>query len=149
MRLENTRFGEIELDVEKAIVFPRGLIGFAEWKRYVLLEPRGPGRVAWLQSLDAPELAFPVIDGSRMGATYPHPPPLDLAREAGLDGSELALLVVVAVHKGKGLVANLLAPLIVDLEAHIGAQVVLDPRRYSAAAPLGAAAAPVDAGPTS
>ena len=83
-----------------------------------------------------PSLAFPVIDGSRMGPAYPDPSTADLAREAGFGSTELALLVVVAVLKGKGLVANLLAPLIVDLEARLGVQVVLDPRRYSAVASL-------------
>lgn len=136
MRLEGTRFGEIELEDSKAIVFPRGLIGFPEARRYVLLERGSRGPVAWLQSLDTPELAFPVIDGVTIGGSYPEPAPAKLAHEAGISESQLAILVVVAAEKGKGLVANLLAPLVVDLESRSGAQVVLDPRKYSAAAPL-------------
>ncbi|MBV9949302.1 MAG: flagellar assembly protein FliW [Myxococcales bacterium] len=137
MQLAGTRFGDIELDDGKAIVFPRGLVGFPEARRYVLLDPQGSSKVAWLQSLDVPELAFPVIEGSTMSRAYPDPPADKLANEAGLGGSEVALLVVVAVRKGKGLVANLLAPLVVDLESRSGAQVVLDPKRYSATVALG------------
>jgi flagellar assembly factor FliW len=136
MRIAGTRFGEIELEDSKAIVFPRGLIGFPEARRYVLLQPSAPGRVGWLQSIDSPELAFPVIDGGNLGDAYPHPAPAKLAHEAGLGETELAVLVVVAAEKGKRLVANLLAPLVVDLESRSGAQVVLDPKQYSAAAPL-------------
>jgi flagellar assembly factor FliW len=136
MRVSGTRFGEIEVEEGKAIVFPRGLIGFPEARRYVLLEPSAPGRVAWLQSLDTPELAFPVVDGRVVGGSYPNPTPEKLAHDAGIGESELAVLVVVAAQKGKGLVANLLAPLVVDLESRSGAQVVLDHRQYSAAAPL-------------
>jgi flagellar assembly factor FliW len=140
MQLAGTRFGDIELDDCKAIVFPRGLVGFPEARRYVLLEPReGHGLVAWLQSLDVPELAFPVIDGARIGSPYPEPPAAQLAHEAGLGASELAVLVVVTVRKGRGLAANLLAPLVIDLESRSGAQVVLDPRRYSATVPLAGA----------
>ncbi len=136
MRVAGTRFGEIELDDAKAIVFPRGLIGFPDARRYVLLEPRGPGHVAWLQSLDMPELAFPVINGGAIAGKYPEPAPSKLARDAGIAASDVAVLVIVATTKGKGLVANLLAPLVVDLESRSGAQVVLDPMLYAAAEPL-------------
>lgn len=120
MRVVGTRFGEIELDDAKAIVFSRGLIGFPDARRYVLLEPRSSGQVAWLQSLDIPELAFPVINGGEIPGSYPDPAPEKLARDAGLAGSDVAVLVIVAAKRGKGLVANLLAPLVVDLESRLG-----------------------------
>jgi flagellar assembly factor FliW len=147
MRVAGTRFGEIELEEGKAIVFPRGLIGFPDARRYVLLEPSAPRKVAWLQSLDMPELAFPVVDGAMISGSYPNPAPSKLAHEAGIGDSELAVLVVVAPGKGKdkGLVANLLAPLVIDLESRSGAQVVLDPRQYSAAEPVIAAPTPATA----
>ena len=136
MILPKTRFGEIELDEARAIAFPRGLIGFPDAKRYALLEPRGRSPVAWLQSLDFPELAFPVVDSATFGMDYPEPGPPDLAREAGIGSAELAVLVVVAARDRTGLVANLLAPLVVDLESRVGAQVVLDSRRFSASEPV-------------
>jgi flagellar assembly factor FliW len=140
MLLSGTRFGEIELDEARAIAFPRGLIGFPDARRYALLEPRGSSPVAWLQSLDFPELAFPVMAREGFGEGYPEPAPAELAREAGLGSGELAVLVVVAARSRSSLVANLLAPLVIDLESRVGAQVVLDFRRYSAAAPVPAPA---------
>ena len=142
IRLAKTRFGDIEVDDARAVTFPRGLIGFPDARRYVLIEPRGRARVAWLQSLDEPELAFPVVDGATLGEAYPQPSPRDLARGAGLGANDLALLVIVAaVGENKSLVANLLAPLVVDLESKTGAQVVLDHRLFSASAPLASGAA--------
>jgi flagellar assembly factor FliW len=135
MQLEGTRFGDIDLDDAKTIVFPRGLIGFPEARRYVLLERPGQP-VAWLQSLDVPGLAFPVIDGSAVAGTYPDPPAAKLARDAGLATAEPVVLIVVAVRKGRELVANLLAPLVIDLASRSGAQIVLDPKKYSAAVTL-------------
>jgi flagellar assembly factor FliW len=138
IRLAKTRFGDIEVDDSRAVNFPRGLIGFPEARRFVLLEPRGRVQIAWLQSLDVPELAFPVVDGATLGNSYPQPPPQELARGAGLGATQLALLVIVAsAGQHKNLVANLLAPLVVDLESRTGAQVVLDHRAFSASAPLG------------
>lgn len=141
MRVPGTRFGDIELDDAKTIVFARGLIGFPDAIRYVLLEPQGPSAVGWLQSLDMPELAFPVLDGGLIGGGYPQPSPAQLAHDAGLGGKDVAVLVVVAASKATGLVANLLAPLVVDLESRCGAQVVLDPRKYAAAVPVRGATA--------
>ncbi len=142
IRLSKTRFGDLEVDDSRAVTFPRGLIGFPEARQFVLLEPRGSSRVAWLQSIDVPELAFPVIDGASVGQAYPQPEPPELARSAGLGSAELALLVIVAATgEGRSLVANMLAPLVVDLRSRTGAQVVLDHRVFSASAPLRAPAA--------
>jgi flagellar assembly factor FliW len=138
--LSKTRFGDIEVDDSRAVTFPRGLIGFPDARRFVLLEPRGRAPVAWLQSLDIPELAFPVVDGNRIGDQYPQPAAPELARSAGLGSSELALLVIVAATGAqRSLIGNVLAPLVVDLQSRTGAQVVLDHRVFSASAPLGAA----------
>jgi flagellar assembly factor FliW len=136
MRVSGTRFGEIELDDAKIIIFAGGLIGFPDAKRYVLLDSLQAGQVGWLQSLDLPALAFPVVDGTAIDASYPQPPAEQLGREAGFETDDLAVLVIVAAPKGKGLYANLLAPLVVDLTSRTGVQVVLDPRKYAAAVPL-------------
>jgi len=39
MLLETTRFGMISVDESRAITFPKGLLGFPAYKRYVLIEP--------------------------------------------------------------------------------------------------------------
>jgi flagellar assembly factor FliW len=136
MRVSGTRFGEIELDDAKTIVFAAGLVGFPEARRYVLLDSPEAGQIAWLQSLDIPALAFPVVDGAAIDRSYPQPGAAELAHEAGFGDRELAVLVIVAAPRGKGLFANLLAPLVVGLTSRRGAQIVLDPRRYAAAVPL-------------
>ncbi len=136
IKLLATRFGEIEVDEGKEIRFAQGLFGFPEAHRYVLLYPGGTGRVAWLQSLELEALAFPVVEGSALGPDYPQPGGKQLAQDAGLTSADPTVLVIVAAQKGGGLIANMLAPLVVDPTTRQGAQLVLDPQRYSAAAPL-------------
>jgi flagellar assembly factor FliW len=148
MRVSGTRFGEIELDDAKTIIFAAGLVGFPDAKRYVLLDSAEAGQVGWLQSLDIPALAFPVVDGAAIDPSYPQPSASQLAREAGFADNDLAVLVIVAAPKGKGLFANLLAPLVVNLESRTGAQIVLDPRKYAAAVPLLLTKAPDQASAT-
>ena len=141
MELTGTRFGSIEFDERRALDFPRGLIGFEGEKRFIFLEP-APGRlVAWLQSLGTPELAFPVVAGVVFGSSYPTPGVGELARNAGLsNGAEgnFIVLVIVAAHPKRGRIANLLAPIVVNVDTRIGAQVVLNPEVYSASAPFAA-----------
>jgi flagellar assembly factor FliW len=132
IRIEGTRFGLVEVEDETLIRFQNGVIGFPEETGFVLLE-RGEGRlVGYLQSTITPGLAFPVTDGAYF-ADYPQPSADRLASSAGIGTDELAILVIVAVEpNSKALEANLLAPLVIDTKTRSGAQVVLDPRKYSA-----------------
>jgi flagellar assembly factor FliW len=136
INLPGTRFGNIEIEEGSDIHFAQGLFGFPDAHRYALLYPGGNGRVAWLQSLDVPALAFPIVEGSALGPNYPEPSPAKLAQDAGLDSAEPTILVIIAAQKGGGLIANMLAPLVIDMANRKGAQIVLDPKVYSADTPL-------------
>jgi len=62
----NTRiFGEIEIADEKIITFEKGIIGFPELKRFSLLYDEEKGTnvgIRFLQSIDEPAFAMPVMD---------------------------------------------------------------------------------------
>jgi flagellar assembly factor FliW len=139
MKLAHTRFGTIEFEEARLLTLPGGLIGFSGETRFVFVEPQ-PGRtVAWLQSVTTPELAFPVIAAALFGDDYPTPALDELARRAkvgGGKGGDYTALVVVASQKPVGWIANLLAPIVVNIDTRVGAQVVLDPLIYSAASPF-------------
>jgi flagellar assembly factor FliW len=142
MIIKGTRFGTISFDENRIITIAKGLVGFSSETRFVFLEPP-PGRtVAWLQSVDTPDLAFPVLAGEAFGANYPTPGAVELGRRAqlstpGATASNFTTLVVVA---SRGVpsqrIANLLAPIVVNVDTRCGAQIVLDPEMYSAATPF-------------
>ena len=134
MFVNSTRFGSIEFADDRIITLRGGILGFPEGERYVLHEQSQAQNIAWLQSIDQPELAFPVMDASILGETYPEPSPRTLAEAAGLPNSEdLAVLIVVVPRRTPPtLTANALAPIVIDLTSRIGAQVVLDARQFSA-----------------
>ena len=63
MKLNTTRFGEIDVPDEQVIVVPEGILGFPDDKRFVLLEHDSEGTpFKWLQSADSGHLAFIVMD---------------------------------------------------------------------------------------
>ena len=128
MIIETERFGHIPYSDAHVFTFPAGLIGFPEATRMVVVE-RGT-KVVWLQSTTDPALAFPAVDAMHVGNDYPNRPHHELAREAALPGARFLVLVIAHVRAGR-LCVNLLAPVILDVDGMLGAQVVLDPQLFS------------------
>src|SRR5262245_37376603 len=73
MIVRTTRFGDVEIAEDRVITFPRGLLGFAEAKKYCLLEPAEDTCFFWLQSLEDASLAFVVTDPSHFVPDYSVP----------------------------------------------------------------------------
>jgi len=137
IHLSNTRFGDISVEETSAIAFPRGIIGFSEESGFTILE-RTNGPIAYLQSLKNPRLALPIIDSSMLSPSYPDGPKEDLANLVGIDVNNMAVLVVVHVSPDdKRLRANLLAPIVVDVENRKAWQIILDPETYGANVAIG------------
>ena len=66
MKLTTRIFGEVEIEESKIINFPNGIIGFPDLKRFTLVhdeeEEEKNNTIKWLQSIDEPDFAMPVID---------------------------------------------------------------------------------------
>ena len=64
MLIKTRYFGNIDIDESKTICFPKGIVGFAELQRFALIHDseQNPVGIRWLQSLDHPDFAMPVID---------------------------------------------------------------------------------------
>jgi flagellar assembly factor FliW len=135
-----TRFGPLPRDPERMIVFPHGLLGFADRHRYLLAEiPGADAAFKLLQSIDDPELSFIVLplglsDGPIAG------PDLAAARTArAIEDAALAVLAIVTVRaeaERVDLTVNLRAPLLVDTGRRLGYQHVLPDDSYPLRHPL-------------
>ena len=135
IKIQTSRFGEVEVRINSVINFAQGPVGFAEFKQFVVLDYKGP--FSWLQSLENPALAFLVVDGANFGSKYKIDPAA-AARELDLGAKDdFAVLVVIAVDVATSApTANLKAPIIVNLNNRKGAQVVFDDDKLSAQVPL-------------
>src|SRR5260370_11787927 len=65
-------------DSETLIVFPNGLVGQPDWKRFVLTTPEADGTIQVLQSVEQAELALMVTNPMQIITNYSVP----LSREA-------------------------------------------------------------------
>lgn len=133
MNIESQRFGTLEINDEEVLSFPAGVIGFPTEQRFALVPHHGSGYIAWLQSVSSPELAFPVVSAHAFGEQYPDVPVGGAAHEAGVDGEEeaLAVMVVLCAVSGQPATVNLLAPIVVNATTRKGAQVILEGTRFS------------------
>ena len=141
MLIQTSRFGPIEVEPGVILQFPRGLIGFPHWNRFVLL-PHGPeSPFGFLQSVDDPDLALTVIDPRQVEPGYLARVRAAEVAEIGLNTPEQAdqavVLAVVTIPRDvRRATVNLLAPLIINPANRQGVQVVLEGSSYSVRYPL-------------
>ncbi|MEM0915288.1 MAG: flagellar assembly protein FliW [Planctomycetota bacterium] len=136
MWIQSTRFGEIEVDDQRVIRFPKGLLGFPSYKHYVLLEAGEDAYFWWLQSVDQPDLAFVVTDPSLFVPTYRVPIREEQMNELGIDRPEDCQVFCIVNKRDHVLTGNLQGPLVIHVERRTGEQLVLSDRRYTTKVPL-------------
>lgn len=129
MRVNTRVFGEIEIDDSKIILFHGGIIGFPELKKFTLLyDSETVGGIQWLQSLDEPTFALPVMDPLYVMESYNPVVDDELVKPLGeLDPDETLVLVTITVPQDlKKMSVNLQAPIIVNAVNKKGCQLIVD-----------------------
>lgn len=133
-RVETTRFGTLEVASDLVLTFPEGLIGFEMFTRYTVVCTDDQGVLRWLQSLDEPALAFPIIQPGIFRPDYTPTISDQDARFLGLTPEIPALVfAVVTVPPGRPreMTANLLGPLVINPLTRVGKQVIVQDERYN------------------
>ncbi|MBU0640607.1 MAG: flagellar assembly protein FliW [Planctomycetes bacterium] len=136
MLIETTRFGQLEVDDTKLIMFVEGLLGFPEHRRFALIQTSPDPVFFWLQSVENPALAFVVCDPLAFVPDYTAPIRADDVKALELqDLSDCQVLTI--VNKVDGcLTANLLGPIVVGAHSLLAKQLVLSDKRYGTRQPL-------------
>ena len=136
MKINSSRFGEIEVDDLRVMTFPKGLLGFPDDQRYVLIEAGQDSYFWWLQSVDKPDLAFIVTDPTLFIPTYKVPVRAEQISQLELQSVDDAQVLVIVNKRGETLTGNLQGPLVVNVKNCIGEQLVLSDRRFTTRVPL-------------
>ena len=136
MIVDTTRFGQVEVDEQRLITFPKGILGFPQYKRYVLLEPAPDSYFYWLQCTETPDLAFVVTDPSLFVSSYKVPIKPEQMDELGITSPEEAQVLVIVNKRENVLTGNLQGPLVIHLHTRVGEQLVLSDRRFTTRVPL-------------
>ncbi len=131
MKVQTSRFGEVEVADDRVIEFPQGLLGFGERSRYCLLRPSEEGCFLWLQSVDDAGLAFVVTDPALFLEGYEVPIRSEQAESLRLRDLSDAQVLVIVNKVGGVLTGNLQGPLVVNTVGMIGEQFVLADKRWT------------------
>lgn len=140
MKVTTKVFGEITIDDERIITFPNGIIGFPELTKFAMIHDseKGVDSIHWLQSLDEPAFAMPVMDPLIVCHDYNPEVDDELLKHLGeLNPEEMLVLVTVTVPKDiKQMTVNLKGPIIINALDRTAVQVIVEGDEYQVKFPI-------------
>ncbi len=135
MLVKTKHFGEIELEEDKILSFDQGILGFVDCKKYAIIYDNDSGErpdITWLQSLEEPAIAIPVVSPFLIRPDY-NPTVEDalLSSLGEVTPENLVVLVSVTVPSDiTRISANLRAPFVINADTKKGCQVIVDDAEY-------------------
>ena len=138
IKINTTRFGELEVENDAIIKMSRGLLGFEQNTEYVLIQHRPDTSFRWMQSTQNAALAFVVVDPGVFIDGFDFDLSDGDAEKLELSNAEEALiLVVVTIGKnGQETTANLAAPIVINSRNLVSMQVILQDSEYNVKEPI-------------
>jgi len=131
MKVQTTRFGELDVAADRVIDFPLGILGFPEFKRWILLQASPHSPFFWLQSLDAADLAFILVQPHLCFRDYQVRVQAEELKVVSLDDVADAEVFVICNRTGDRITANLQGPLIFNARSRQARQMVLCDRHLT------------------
>ena len=140
MQMMTRAFGEIEIDESKVIEFPGGIIGFPDLQHFVLLydEEQGSNTVKWLQSVEEPGFAMPVLNPLLVKEDYNPSVDDELLKPLGeMNDEDMIVLVTMTIpHEIEKMTVNLRGPVIVNSATCKGCQIIIESDEYKVKYPI-------------
>lgn len=140
MQIKTKAFGEVEVADDRIIEFPGGIVGFPNLTKFTLLhdEEKGVATIHWLQSIDEPAFAMPVMDPLLVSPTYNPEVDDELLKPIGdLTAEDLLVLVTVSVPKDiTQMTANLRGPVVINSATKKAVQIILEAEDYQVKFPI-------------
>ena len=140
MRILTKLFGEITIDDDKIIHFPNGIIGFPDLTEFTLVhdEEKSAESIHWLQSLQEPAFAMPVMDPLIVCPDYNPEADDELLDILGkIVPEELLVLVTVTVPKDlTQMSVNLKGPIVINAAEKKALQIIVEGDEYQVKFPI-------------
>lgn len=141
MKVNTKIFGEITIEDEKIIEFTGGIIGFPELTKFALVHDaeKGVGAgIRWLQSMQEPAFAMPVMDPLTVRPDYNPEVEDELLKDLGeLNEENLLVLVTVTVPSDlTKMSVNLRGPIVINSQTRKACQVIVEGEDYAVKYPI-------------
>lgn len=118
MKFFNRQFGELEVEEKHLLHFPEGIIGFEEYRKFLMVHDEDSEPFRWLVSLDDANVSFPLLDPTLLDPEY--------GQRISLHDNDVVFVVTTLSQKIEESTVNLRSPIIIDKTTQIGRQVVLE-----------------------
>ena len=138
MNIHTSRFGLITITSDDVILFPEGLLGFNELRRFVLLDDPSDEIFAWLQSCEEPGIAFPILEPELFTGQFN----VQLAKHdlenLGVSSKEgLRYFTIVTIPQDPTqMTANMKAPIVINVSKRVARQCVLQDNQLNIREPI-------------
>jgi len=123
MELKTIQFGNLEYNEDNVLVFEKGLYGFEELKNFLLIK-RDDDLFFYLNSIEEPEIAFPLIGVRIIDDEYPQ------------EDDYEAFAIVKFNKDPKKITVNLKAPVYISQGKKSGYQTIIEDEKYPVEFPL-------------
>lgn len=139
MKINTTRFGEVEIVESLIFNFESPIIGYNELTKYMLIEHDEKSCFKWLQSTENPEIAFPVTSAGYFNIEYNFEIQDEDADKIGLTKAEdLIVLNIASIpsENPKATTINLKAPIITNISNLKSMQIILPDEKLKIKHPI-------------
>lgn len=140
MKINTRVFGEVDIADDKIIHFPAGIIGFPDLTDFALIhdEEKGTDTIHWLQSVQEPGFAMPVMDPLLVAPAYNPEVDDEILKPIGeLNPDEVLVLVTVTVPSDlTKMSVNLRGPIIINAAEKKACQVIVEGDDYDVKFPI-------------
>jgi len=139
MMITTKLFGEIEVDESKKITFVQGIVGFPDLKDFLLIhDSDSEGGIRWMQSIQEPAFAMPVIDPLVVSPDYNPCIEDELLKPLGdvAEENTLVLVTITVPHEIEKMTVNLKAPIVINGENRKANQIIVDDDKYLVKFPI-------------
>jgi flagellar assembly factor FliW len=136
--IKTGRFGEVSARTEDLVLIPQGLLGFPHLTQFCLVDSGDDTLILWLQSLQDPEIVFPVLEPRIFKSDYTVRLSASELRDLKLANvNQAAVFCVLTISENIAeMTANLKAPIVINLAERVARQVVLQENEYSIRHPM-------------
>jgi flagellar assembly factor FliW len=133
MKCMTARFGEINFKEAEVLNFPKGILGFSQLTRYLILEREEIAPFKWIQSVEDPNVAFVILNPMQFFPNYKlEINEIELEELNYTNSRDLIVYVIVNIPSDISLAsADLLGPLVINPKRRLAKQAVMPESPYT------------------
>lgn len=127
VKVNTTRFGELEVDKKDILTFEEGMLGFDKLRDFFVVDPGDQTLILWLQSCEDGSVAFPIIEPKIFKPDYSIallPQELNSLALENLNNASVYTILTIP-QDVTTMSANLKAPIVINNQTKKARQIVL------------------------